>query len=187
MTDKERPEVWVFIQNEDGRLLNVSLEILGKGRELANNLGGTLAAVLLGDIVKKLTRILIHSGADIVYLAENSKLNNYNTLPYTRILSALIKKYKPEILLIGATPEGRDLAPRLASRLNVGLTADCTELKIGKFHDPLQKIFHPAILLQIRPALGGNIIATIVSATTKPQMATVREGVMPLPKINNTR
>jgi len=183
LAEKKKPEVWVFAQSEDGRLLNISLELLGKGKELAIGLGGSLAAVLLGDKVKKLSETLIFSGAEKVYLGEDFRLQNYTTLAYTHILGELVQRYKPEILLIGATPEGRDLAPRLASKLKVGLTADCTELKVGSFQDTILKIFHPALLLQIRPALGGNIIATIVSSNTKPQMATVREGVMPLPKL----
>jgi len=174
-------EVWVFAEQESGRLSDVPLELLGKGRELADRLGVPLAAVLLGDAVAALTEPLIEHGADKVYLIRDPLLEHYQAATYARVLCDLIERYQPQICLYGATPLGRDLAPTVASRMWCGLTADCTDLQIGAYVDPKTKQEHPNLLLQIRPAFGGNIIATIVNPHRWPQMATVREGVMPLP------
>ena len=171
-------EIWVFAQHEDGEISDVSLELLGKGREMADMLGRKLGAVLVGDGVKCLARELIEHGADTVYLARDASLKTYRTLPYARAICGIARDMKPEIFLFGATPVGRDLAPRVASALRCGLTADCTDLRIGDYVSPTKKKKYENLLLQIRPAFGGNIIATIVNPETRPQMATVREGVM---------
>ncbi len=173
-------EVWVFAEQEDRALNEVSLELCGKARELADQLGVTMAAVLPGHDVRGLSDELIAHGAEKVYCVSDAKLEHYRTLPYARALCRLIGEHKPQIVLYGATPLGRDLAPRVASEIRAGLTADCTDLQIGSYTDPTTKTKHEDLLLQIRPAFGGNIIATIVNFDRWPQMATVREGVMPL-------
>ena len=175
-----RGEVWVFAEQEEGRLHEVSLELLSKGRELADTLGVRLAAVLLGDGVRDLCPTLIAHGADRVYLGEHQALSHYQTQPYARALVDLVRRCDPQVFLLGATEIGRDLAPRVASALKAGLTADCTDLQIGDHTDLATGTEHKNLLYQIRPAFGGNIIATIVNFARWPQMATVREGVMRL-------
>ena len=171
-------EIWIFVQHDGHEIAEVTLELLGKGREMADRLGLRLAAVLVGHDVVKLARPLIERGADTVYLARDAALKEYRTLPYARVICGMARDLKPEIFLFGATPVGRDLAPRVASSLRCGLTADCTDLRIGNYRSPSKKKEYGDLLLQIRPAFGGNIIATIVNPETRPQMATVREGVM---------
>ena len=171
-------EVWVFAQREQDRIAEITLELLGKGRELADRLNVGLAAVLLGNQVAGLARPLIAHGADTVYLQQHPGLDSYTTLPYTRTLVDLVNRFEPAVFILGATTLGRDLAPRVASQLKVGITADCTDLAIDHYTDPVSKERFKNILMQIRPAFGGNIIATIVNPRTRPQMATVREGVM---------
>jgi electron transfer flavoprotein alpha subunit/NAD-dependent dihydropyrimidine dehydrogenase PreA subunit len=161
--------VWVYAEQRDGVLSKVTLELLGIAHVLAQERKQKVSAVLLGDQVEKLTEELIRHGADQVFLAEDKALRHYRTLAHVKILGALIKTHKPEIMLIGATHIGRDLAPRLSRRVGVGLTADCTALSI----DPEENI-----LLQTRPAFGGNVMATIANRYSRPQMATVRPGVM---------
>ncbi len=171
-------EVWVFAEQEDGVLHDVSLELCGKARELAGILRVPVAAVLPGANVRNLASRLIQLGADKVYLVDDPRLAHYQTLSYARVLTTLVDKHRPQIALFGATAIGRDLAPRVASTLRAGLTADCTDLQIADVTDPRDKKLHEKLLLQIRPAFGGNIIATIVNYDQWPQMATVREGVM---------
>lgn len=161
--------VFVFAEQHDGELRACTLELLGAGRRLADRLGQELAAVLLGDGVEGLCQNLVAHGADKVYLADHPTLGLYQTESYAAVLTALILKYMPSIFLFGATTTGRDLAPRLASRVNTGLTADCTSLDIEE---------ETGLLLQTRPAWGGNIMATIKTANHRPQMATVRPNVM---------
>lgn len=173
-------EVWVFAEQEDERLCDVSLELCGRARELADQLGVKMGAVLAGWNVRELSYRLIAQGADRVYCVHDTELEHYRTLPYARVMCQLIAKHKPQIVLYGATALGRDLAPRVASEMRAGLTADCTDLEIGEYRDPKSKTTHKNLLLQIRPAFGGNIIATIVNFDRWPQMATVREGVMAL-------
>jgi len=168
--------VWVYAETEGTALADISLELLGKGRELADRLDTELAAFMVGHGIAGLAPELIARGADKVYVAEHPRLAYYLTLPCSRIAVELIEKYRPSILLIGATNVGRDLAPRIASRMRTGLTADCTDLQIGNYRFGKKK--WEDILLQIRPAFGGNVIATIATPETRPQMATVREGVM---------
>jgi len=174
----EDRNVWVFIEQNEGKIVDVSLELLAKGRELADRLESQLWAVLCGHKISKLIDQVIHHGADHVIAADHAELEYYRTLPYSRILKDAASKYQPYIFLVGATPNGRDLAPRVASALRVGLTADCTDLQIGDYNLKKENRVCKDLLYQIRPAFGGNIIATIVNPSTRPQMATVREGVM---------
>ncbi len=161
--------IWVFAEHREEKIQSVTYELLGEAQQLAKDLKCEISAVLLGDenIVEEADHLFTH-GAQKVYLVTDPELKNYKTAPYTRVISELINKYKPEIMLIGATTMGRDLAARTAIRVNCGLTADCTGLSI----DPERKI-----LLQTRPAFGGNIMATIISPNHRPQMATVRSKV----------
>ena len=178
--------VLVFAEQDGGRLAEVSLELVGKGRELADRVGAPLGAILCGaDGAEALADELFAYGCDDVYLARHAELETYRTLPCARAVCDAIGMAKPQIVLYGATHVGRDLAPRVASELRAGLTADCTDLQIGDHKD--SKGEYKDLLLQIRPAFGGNIIATIVCPNTRPQMATVREGVMPLAKPDRTR
>ena len=173
-------EVWVFAEQEDGSLHDVVLELCGKARELADRLGVRMGVVLPGSNVGGLGKQLIAHGADNVYLVDDPRLGHFQTAPYARVLCSLIGKHRPQIVMYGATPLGRDLAPRVASEMRAGMTADCTDLEISDVTDPKTKTRHEKLMLQIRPAFGGNIIATIVNYDQWPQMATVREGVMPL-------
>lgn len=161
--------VFVFAQQVDGKLTSVGLELCGKGKKLAEDLGVKLTAVLLGSGIAGLAGDLLAHGADRVIYVDNEKLGVYMTEPYVYALSKVIENYKPEILLVGATAIGRDMAPRVSARVKTGLTADCTALDI----DPESKN-----LLMTRPAFGGNIMATILCPNHRPQMATVRPGVM---------
>lgn len=175
---KENRDVWVFIEQEGGKIADVGLELLAKGQELAQKLDSQVWGVLCGHQIGDMAETVIQHGADRVLLADHPELELYRTLPYSRITIDLIKKYKPYIFLIGASPAGRDLAPRVASAAKVGLTADCTDLQIGEYTIKKENRVCKDLLYQIRPAFGGNIIATIVNPNTRPQMATVREGVM---------
>ena len=171
-------DVWVFIEQNEGQIAEVSLELLGKGRELAATLGSSVVALLCGDQVDMLAQAVIHCGADHVLLADHPELAQYRTLPYCRVAAELVRERQPYIFLIGATPAGRDLAPRIASAVHAGLTADCTDLQSGDYLLRKDNRLYKDLLYQIRPAFGGNLIATIVNPDTRPQMATVREGVM---------
>ncbi len=180
-------EVWVFAEQEDGALHDVSLELCGKARELADRLGVSAAAVLPCSGNGPLAADLIAHGADKVYVVDDQRLGHYQTGSYANVLISLIEKHQPQIVIYGATPIGRDLAPRVASTVRAGLTADCTDLEISDVTDPKTKTEHANLLLQVRPAFGGNIIATIVNFDRWPQMATVREGVMPLRDRDDSR
>lgn len=170
--------VWVFIEQDEGKIAGVSMELLGKAFELAQALGSEVWAVLCGYRVSELPETLIQHGADRVLVADHPELELYRTLPYARVIINLIKERQPYIVLVGASPVGRDLAPRVASAVRAGLTADCTDLQIGDYTSKQTKQVHQDLLYQIRPAFGGNLIATIVNPHMHPQMATVREGVM---------
>ncbi|MEA4811652.1 MAG: electron transfer flavoprotein subunit alpha/FixB family protein [Anaerolineaceae bacterium] len=161
--------VFTFAQVVDGLVSNVSLELIGKAKELAGALGTQVTAVLLGKDVQGLADELLQFGAERVIMVDSPKLELYRTEPYTQSIAAIIEEYKPEIMLFGATAIGRDLAPRVAGRVHTGLTADCTQLEI----DPETKEFR-----MTRPAFGGNLMATIVCPNHRPAMATVRPGVM---------
>ena len=170
--------VWVFIEQEGGKIADVSLELVCKGRELAAQLGVKTEALLLGDKLEKCVDTLYSYGCDTVYLAEDPRLEPFTVLPYAKVIMDLIREHKPNILLFGATLKGRELAPRVASEKLGGLTADCTDLRIDDFEDKKNNKSYTNKLMQIRPAFGGNIIATIVNTWDDPQMVTVREGVM---------
>ena len=161
--------VWVFGEQTCGCVASVSLELLGIGRKLADDLGVQLSAILIGENVSEIEKSFIAHGADNVYVIDDPSLKYFNDEIYTDIFVQLIEKYKPEIVLMGATTYGRSIAPRISSRLNTGLTADCTCLEI----DPEKKI-----LMQTRPAFGGNLMATILCPDHRPQMSTVRPKVM---------
>jgi electron transfer flavoprotein alpha subunit len=178
----ERQQVWVFIEQVDRRIADVSLELVGRARELADQLGGEVVGLLCGDGVETLAGQVVHHGADRVLLADHPELAAYRTLPYARVAIGEAVKRRPEIFLIGGTPNGRDLAPRVASALRCGLTADCTDLQLGDYHHRREGRTYQNLLYQIRPAFGGNLVATIVNPRTRPQMATVREGVFRMPQ-----
>ncbi len=180
-------EVWVFAEQREGVLEDTPLELMSKGRDLADKLGVKLAAVLLGSELKDCADKLGHYGADKVYVAEHPLLAHYQTTSYTRVLCEMIEEFKPQIVLYGATAVGRDLAPRIASQVKAGLTADCTDLQIGDHEVKRTNTKYENLLYQVRPAFGGNIIAWIINYDRWPQMATVREGVMPMPEPDGTR
>lgn len=161
--------VWVFAEQRAGKLMSVAIELLGEGRRLADEIGTELCAVLCGSGISDLTKELIGYGADKVYVADSPILENYRTDAYTEVIYQAVTEYKPEIVLLGATHIGRDLGPCLAVKAGTGLTADCTQLEI----DPEDKK-----IKQTRPAFGGNLMATIVCPNHRPQMSTVRPGVM---------
>lgn len=162
-------DVWVFAEQRDGVIMPVVIELLGEGKKLANEVGCNLCAVLCGHHVEGLADQLFEYGADKVYVADHEELATYRTDAYTKVINDAIEEYKPEIVLLGATHIGRDLGPCLAVKANTGLTADCTKLEI----DPEDKK-----IKQTRPAFGGNLMATIVCPNHRPQMSTVRPGVM---------
>lgn len=171
--------VFVYCEiTEEKTVAEVSLELLSKGRKLADSLHLQLEAVVLGHGVENLEAKLYPYGVDVIHYADDARLFPYTTLPHTAIIVGLFNELKPEIALFGATSVGRDLAPRVSSALRCGLTADCTSLEIGDHTDAKSGTEYKNLLYQIRPAFGGNIIATIVNPETRPQMATVREGVM---------
>ncbi len=170
--------IFVYIELDEGAIADVSLELLTKGRELAAKLGVKLEAVLIGHNVEGKEQELAAYGADTVWVADDEVFAPFRTLPHTSVLCGLIEKEKPQIVLFGATAVGRDFAPRVSSALHSGLTADCTQLEIGPHKDAKTGKEYENLLYQIRPAFGGNIIATIVNPDCRPQMATVREGVM---------
>lgn len=166
----------VYCETDNGALCDVSLELMTKARDLAGSLSCNVEALLIGHNVAGLADTLYKYGASVVHLADDPRLEFYRTLPYAALTIALFKEQKPQIALFGATSVGRDLAPRVSSALHSGLTADCTSLEIGDHQDKEKE--YKNLLYQIRPAFGGNIIATIINPECRPQMATVREGVM---------
>jgi electron transfer flavoprotein alpha subunit/NAD-dependent dihydropyrimidine dehydrogenase PreA subunit len=174
---RDRKGIWVFAEQADGAMAKVTKELLGLGQSLAKDLNQELSAVLLGNNVDHFIEELQAYGAQNVYLAQHELLSVYQTNPYTKVISEIILTNKPNIFLIGATPIGRDLAPRISMRLNLGLTADCTELSIDQ---------EDGLLLQTRPAFGGNLMATIKTLYSRPQMATVRPGVMESKRIGTS-
>lgn len=177
---EEYKGVFIYAQQVDNELSSIAFELIGKAKELAKDLGTDVTAVLLGSNVKGLTDELGEYGADKVIVVDNPELETYRTEPYAQALAAVINEYKPEIMLVGATAIGRDLGPRVSARVATGLTADCTQLEIGDFPlNPMPgKEQKHNQLLMTRPAFGGNTIATIACPDNRPQMATVRPGVM---------
>ena len=176
MADKNN--LIVYCEYEDGRIADVSLELLTKGRQLADELGVKLEAVVAGDNLKDIEKQIFPYGVDTIYKVEDKRLYPYTSLPHSSILINLFKEIEPQIAFMGATSIGRDLGPRVSSSLHSGLTADCTSLEIGDYTDTRENKEYKNLLYQIRPAFGGNIVATIVNPECRPQMATVREGVM---------
>lgn len=168
----------VYCEIEDGIIADVSLELLTKGRTLANKLNCKLEALVIGHKLDDIEKQIFPYGADTIYLADDKRLYPYTSMPHTSVLVNLFKEIKPQICLMGATSIGRDLGPRVSSSLHSGLTADCTSLEIGSHEDKKERKNYENLLYQIRPAFGGNIVATIVNPECRPQMATVREGVM---------
>lgn len=175
---KEYRGVWVFAEQREGNLQKVSLELIGKGREIADKLGEKLTAILLGHEIEKLSKSLIEHGADEVIVVDNLYLKNYTTDAYVKVMCDLINDKMPEILFMGASYIGRDLGPRVAGRLKTGLTADCTSLDIEE---------GTGNLLMTRPAFGGNLMATIECPNHRPQMSTVRPGVFSVPTADEKR
>ena len=178
-------EVWVFAEQEGGEINEASYELLGKARELATQVNTKVGAVLVGQNNPELPRSLISYGADKVYIIASDLLNDFLPVPYSRVVCELLDKYKPQMMLFSATPLGRELAPRVAYRASSGLTADCTALDIFDYKKGTQD--YTAILRQTRPALGGNIMASIITQNSKVQMSTVRPGVMQALKPDETR
>jgi electron transfer flavoprotein alpha subunit len=176
----KKNNVFVYLEiNDEGHIADVSLELCSKGRKLADQLGVDLEAVAIGDkISDNIKKDIVDFGVNTLYIAEDKRLSPYTTIPHSKILSKVLKDQNADVALIGATSIGRDLAPRVASTLKCGLTADCTSLEIGDHYVKKIDKTYKNLLYQIRPAFGGNIIATIINPDTKPQMATVREGVM---------
>lgn len=172
--------ILVYCELNDGAVATVSLELLSEGRRLADKLGVELEAVVIGHNIGSVARELFPYGVDKVHVFDDARLADYTTLPHTSILCKLIKDEGYQIFLLGATNVGRDLAPRITAELHCGLTADCTSLEIGPFEDKKNGTVIENLLYQNRPAFGGNIVATIVNPYHRPQMATVREGVMPV-------
>lgn len=176
MTDNNN--LIVYCEFDEGKVADVSLELLTKGRELADKLGVKLEAVIIGDNLNGVENQVFPYGVDTVYKVEDKRLYPYVSAPHASVLINLFKEIKPQVCLMGATCIGRDLGPRVSSCLHSGLTADCTALEIGDHTDPKTGKEYQNLLYQIRPAFGGNIVATIVNPECRPQMATVREGVM---------
>lgn len=175
-------DVWVFVEQRNGVPADVSFELLSKGRKIAQNLNSKLKSIVLGSNVLELANETFHYGVDEAIVVDSIELAQFRTLPYSRILNELVEQEKPRVMLFGATVIGRDIAPRVASYTKSGLTADCTELLISDL-TYLRKEYKN-LLLQIRPAFGGNIVATIITPDVHTQMATVREGVMRLEKLH---
>ncbi|MBN8688759.1 MAG: electron transfer flavoprotein subunit alpha/FixB family protein [Chitinophagales bacterium] len=178
--------VCVYCEFEEGKIQEVSFELLTKGRSLANQLNCKLEALLLGENLGGLEKEISRYGVDILYMADDKRLYPYTTLPHTAVAVGLFRETKPQIVLMGATSIGRDLGPRISSSLTSGLTADCTNLEIGDYEDKKAGKKYEHLLYQIRPAFGGNIVATIVNPDNRPQMATVREGVMKKEIVSDT-
>lgn len=171
--------IFVYCELTDDRLIaDVSLELLSKGRKLGTELGIKLEAVVIGSDLEGIEKQILPHGVDVLHVADDARLFPFTTLPHASVILDLFKRENPEIALFGATSIGRDLAPRIASAMRCGLTADCTSLEIGDHFENKTQTEYKNLLYQIRPAFGGNIIATIINPETRPQMATVREGVM---------
>lgn len=170
--------IFVYCEIEEGKVADVSLELLTKGRSLANEINKKLEAIVIANEIADIKEQVLPYGVDVIHLVTNEMLYPYRTLPHAKIVRKIFEEQKPEIALFGATTIGRDLAPRVASALKCGLTADCTSLVFGDHVEKKINKEYKNLLYQIRPAFGGNIIATIINPDTRPQIATVREGVM---------
>lgn len=170
--------VWVFIEVVRGKIKGVSLELLGQGRKMADDLGEKLVAIIPGNEIEDFAKMAIHYGADEAIVVDQKELKDYSTDGYTKAMCTLIKKYNPAVLLIGATNNGRDLGPRVSSRMQTGLTADCTELGVDS---------ETRLVKWTRPAFGGNLMATILCPDHRPQIGTVRSGVFKKPEEDTGR
>ncbi|MCF8380640.1 MAG: electron transfer flavoprotein subunit alpha/FixB family protein [Bacteroidales bacterium] len=170
--------IFVYCEIEDREIADVSLELLTKGKSLAKQLACKLEVIVLGSDLNGIENKLYKYGADVVHVGDDKRLSPYLTLPHSKVIVDLFTKEKPQVGLFGATSIGRDLAPRIASAMKCGLTADCTSLEIGEHYEKKTDTKYENLLYQIRPAFGGNIVATIINPETRPQLATVREGVM---------
>ncbi len=177
--------LFVYCEIEEGTVADVSLELLTKGRSLSNQLGCQLEAIVIGNGLKNIEKQVLPYGVDKLHVFDGKDLYPYTSLPHTSILVNLFKQEEPQICLMGATVIGRDLGPRVSSALTSGLTADCTALEIGDHEEKKEGKTFKNLLYQIRPAFGGNIVATIVNPEHRPQMATVREGVMKKAIVSN--
>lgn len=171
-------DVWVFIEVVRGKIKGVSLELLGQGRKMADDLGEKLVAIIPGNEIEDFAKMAIHYGADEAIVVDQKELKDYSTDGYTKAMCTLIKKYNPAVLLIGATNNGRDLGPRVSSRMQTGLTADCTELGVDS---------ETRLVKWTRPAFGGNLMATILCPDHRPQIGTVRPGVFKKPEEDTGR
>lgn len=178
--------IFIYCEIEEGLVAEVSLELLTKGRSLANQLNCKLEAIAIGSGLEKVADQVFPYGVDVVHIADDKRLKYYLTLPHAAIVTGILRKEEPQVGLFGASSVGRDLAPRVASALKCGLTADCTQLEIGDHYEKKTETEYKNLLYQIRPAFGGNIIATIINPETKPQLATVREGVMKKEILSNS-
>ena len=178
MNIEEYKNVWVFIETEHGKAKNVSLELLNQGKILANANNEKIIGVIIGKNMNDVVKSVVAYGADEVILVEGEEYKDYNTDGYTNVMTKLVKKHKPSVILIGATINGRDLGPRVACRLETGLTADCTGLDIDE---------DTRAVAWTRPAFGGNLMATILCADTRPQIGTVRPGVFKKVQPDNTK
>lgn len=170
--------IFVYCEIEENAIADVSLELLTKAKSLAGQLKCKVEAIVLGSGLNGAENEIFKYGADVVHIGDDKRLSPYLTLPHSKIVKWVFEKESPQIALFGATSVGRDLAPRIASSLKCGLTADCTSLEIGDHYEKKSDTKYDNLLLQIRPAFGGNIVATIINPETRPQLATVREGVM---------
>ena len=170
--------VFVYCEVENQTIAEISQELLSAGKQLAEKLGAPLHALVIGENLDDIDQQIAPYGVDKTYVADDPRLEPYRTLPHTSIAVSVLKEENPQIVLLGATSIGRDLAPRLSSALNCGLTADCTILDIGDHYVPKEKKEYKNLLYALRPAFGGSIIANIINWDMHPQMATVREGVM---------
>ncbi|MEG0033583.1 MAG: electron transfer flavoprotein subunit alpha, partial [Mucinivorans sp.] len=177
--------IFVYIETESGKVADVSKELLTKAGTLASELSCKVEALVIGSSLSGIENELARYGAQVVHVADNKELAPYRTLPHAAIVCGVFEAEKPQIALFGASSIGRDLAPRVSSALHSGLTADCTSLVIGDHTDAKTSKEYKNLLYQIRPAFGGNIIATIVNPECRPQMATVREGVMAMHEVKN--
>ena len=175
---EDKNNLIVYCEYDEGRIADVSLELLTKGRQLATRLSCRLEALVLGDKLDGIEQELFAYGVDVVYKVQDERLFPYTSLPHSSVVTTLFKVIEPQICLMWDTTIGRDLVPRVSSCLHSGLTADCTSLEIGDHTDAAKGKEYKDLLYQIRPAFGGNIVATIVNPECRPQMATVREGVM---------
>jgi electron transfer flavoprotein alpha subunit len=173
---ESQKDVMVFVEHQAGAIADVSRELISEAVALAQQVGGRVTAGVVGHGLATPLADLGQFGCETVYSVDDPRLERFTSVPYAKAMVAIVRQTRPKVVLYGATTTGRDIAPRIASALKCGLTADCTELRIGEHR--IKKTHYPQVLLQIRPAFGGNIIATIVSPDSHPSMATVREGVM---------